>query len=152
MFVQLYDMKFIPFTGIDNHKKCVTFGAALLAKEDADSYKWLCEAFKKAFPEEPQIVLTDHDSSMIVAIEVVFKKARHRLCMWHVTEKITNKIGPAISNVSFKDSISQIVWTDKLDPDDFDKRWFSIVARYKLEDNEWLNEMFKQEKMDTSLF
>ncbi|XP_071726088.1 protein FAR1-RELATED SEQUENCE 5-like [Rutidosis leptorrhynchoides] len=138
-----YDMKFIPFTGIDNPKMCVTFGAALLAKEDADSYKWLCEAFKKAFPEEPQIVLTDQDPSMIVAIEAVFKKARHRLCMWHVTEKITNKIGPAISNVDFKDSISQIVWTDKLDPDDFDKRWFSIVARYKLEDNEWLNEMFK---------
>ncbi|XP_071739894.1 protein FAR1-RELATED SEQUENCE 5-like [Rutidosis leptorrhynchoides] len=161
-----YDMKFIPFTGIDNHKKCVTFGAALLAKEDADSYKWLCEAFKKAFLEEPQIVFTDQDPSMIVAIEAVFMKARHRLYMWHVTEKITNKvngqklgqihqkfgqrwsiiensIGPAISNVGFKDSISQIVWTDKLDPDDFDKRWFSIVARYKLEDNEWLNEMFK---------
>ncbi|XP_071727513.1 protein FAR1-RELATED SEQUENCE 5-like [Rutidosis leptorrhynchoides] len=137
-----YDMKFISFTGIDNHKKCVTFGAALLAKEDADSYKWLCEAFKKAFPEEPQIVLIDQDPSMIVAIEAVFKKARHRLCMWHVTEKITNKIGPAVSNVGFKDSISQIAWTDKLDPDEFDKRWFSIVARYKLEDNNWLNEMF----------
>ncbi|XP_071694827.1 protein FAR1-RELATED SEQUENCE 5-like [Rutidosis leptorrhynchoides] len=141
-----YDMKFIPFTGIDNHKKYVTFGAALLAKEDADSYKWLCGAFKKAFPEGPQIILTDQDPSMIVAIEAVFKKARHRLCIWHVTEKITNKvngqklgqihqkfgqrwsiiensIGAAVSNVSFKDSISQIVWTDKLDPDDFDKRW-----------------------------
>ncbi|XP_071708517.1 protein FAR1-RELATED SEQUENCE 5-like [Rutidosis leptorrhynchoides] len=118
-----YDMKFIPFTGIDNHKKCVTFGAALLAKEDADSYKWLCEAFKKAFPEEPQKVLTDQDPSMIVAIEAVFKKARHRLCMRHVTEKITNKTG-------------------KLDPDEFENRWFSFVARYKLEDNEWLNEMF----------
>ncbi|XP_071707901.1 protein FAR1-RELATED SEQUENCE 5-like [Rutidosis leptorrhynchoides] len=164
-----YDMKFIQFTGIDNHKKCVTFGAALLAKEDVDSYKWLCEAFKKAFPEEPQIVLTDQDLSMIVAIEAIFKKARHRLCMLHVTEKITNKvnaqklgqihqkfgqrwsiiensIGPAVSNVGFKDSISQIVWTDKLDPDDFDKRWFSIVARYKLEDNEWLNEMFKHRR------
>ncbi|XP_071688304.1 protein FAR1-RELATED SEQUENCE 5-like [Rutidosis leptorrhynchoides] len=129
-----YDMKFIPFTGIDNQKKCVTFGAALLAKEDADSYKWLCEAFKKAFPEEPQIVLTDQDPSMIVAIEAVFKKARHILCMWH--------IGPAVSNVGFKDSISQIVWIDKLDPDEFVNRWVSIVARYKLEDNEWLNEMF----------
>ncbi|XP_071697519.1 protein FAR1-RELATED SEQUENCE 5-like [Rutidosis leptorrhynchoides] len=117
--INKYDMKFIPFTGIDNHKECITFGAALLAKEDADSYTWLCEAFKKAFPEEPQIVLTDQDPSMIVAIEDVFKKARHRLY-----------------------SVSQIVWTNKLDPDEFDNRWFSIVARYKLEDNEWLNEMF----------
>ncbi|XP_071728889.1 protein FAR1-RELATED SEQUENCE 5-like [Rutidosis leptorrhynchoides] len=125
-----YDMKFIPFTGIDNHKKCVTFGAALLAKEDLDSYKWLCEAFKKAFPEEPQIVLTDQDPSMIVAIEAVSESKTQTLyvaCQWSIVRSNPSKvwstlIGPAISNVGFKDSISQIVWTDKLGPDDFDKR------------------------------
>ncbi|XP_074288539.1 protein FAR1-RELATED SEQUENCE 5-like [Silene latifolia] len=32
-----YNMKFTPFTGIDNHKKSITFGCALLDHEDDDS-------------------------------------------------------------------------------------------------------------------
>nr|KAJ0222251.1 hypothetical protein LSAT_V11C200059220 [Lactuca sativa] len=39
------DMVFVPFTGIDNHKKCVAFGAGLLSKEDGVSYEWLLRAF-----------------------------------------------------------------------------------------------------------
>nr|KAJ0187917.1 hypothetical protein LSAT_V11C900505550 [Lactuca sativa] len=42
-----YNMVFVPITGIDNHKKCVTFGAGLLTKEDYDSYSWLIKAFLK---------------------------------------------------------------------------------------------------------
>ncbi|XP_071719821.1 protein FAR1-RELATED SEQUENCE 5-like [Rutidosis leptorrhynchoides] len=87
-----YNMVFIPFTGIDNHKKCVTFGAGMLAKEDAYSYKWLLNCFKTAFPDEPMIVMTDQDPAMKIAVEDVFKMARHRLCMWHIMEKLTTKV------------------------------------------------------------
>ncbi|XP_071740064.1 protein FAR1-RELATED SEQUENCE 5-like [Rutidosis leptorrhynchoides] len=120
---KMYDMVFIPFTGIDNHFKCVTFGAALLAKEDVQHYDWLLKAFKKAFPVEPQIVMTDQDPSMLTAVQSVFLTARHRLCIWHITDKITSKVGHAISRAGFKSDISNIVWTDKLDPDEFDRRW-----------------------------
>lgn len=85
-------MVFIPFTGIDNHKKCVTFGAGMLSKEDLPSYRWLLKAFRKAFPVEPQIVLTDQDPSMKEAVFEVFKTARHRLCMWHIMEKLSVKV------------------------------------------------------------
>ncbi|KAK1360641.1 hypothetical protein POM88_045115 [Heracleum sosnowskyi] len=34
-----YGMVFIPFIGIDNHWKSVTFAAALLEKKDTDNYK-----------------------------------------------------------------------------------------------------------------
>ncbi|XP_019157552.1 PREDICTED: protein FAR1-RELATED SEQUENCE 5-like [Ipomoea nil] len=33
-----YDLIFTPFTGVDNHKKCITFGTGLLLKEDIESY------------------------------------------------------------------------------------------------------------------
>ena len=85
-------MVFIPFTGIDNHKKCVTFGAGMLAKEDISSYKWLLNEFKNAFLREPKVVLTDQDPSMKVAVSDVFKTARHRLCMWHIMEKVPVKV------------------------------------------------------------
>ncbi|KAK9672850.1 hypothetical protein RND81_12G129200 [Saponaria officinalis] len=35
-----YCMVFTPFTGVDNHKKSITFGCALLSNEDEESFKW----------------------------------------------------------------------------------------------------------------
>ncbi|GKA26307.1 regulation of nuclear pre-mRNA domain-containing protein 1B [Tanacetum coccineum] len=48
-----YNMKFVPFIGVDNHGKCVTL--------------------------EPTMIVTDEDGAMKRAIEDVFKKAKHRL-------------------------------------------------------------------------
>ncbi|XP_019162230.1 PREDICTED: protein FAR1-RELATED SEQUENCE 5-like [Ipomoea nil] len=38
-----YKLVFVPFTGVDNHKRCVTFGAGLIDREDVESYRW-CNA------------------------------------------------------------------------------------------------------------
>ncbi|XP_052621944.1 protein FAR1-RELATED SEQUENCE 5-like [Lactuca sativa] len=92
-----YDMVFVPFTGIDNHKKCVTFGAGLLSKEDGVSYEWLLRDFLKAFRKQPQLVLSDQDPALKKAIDKVFPLTHHRLCMWHITKKLPNKVQKEIS-------------------------------------------------------
>ncbi|KAL2894045.1 Protein FAR1-RELATED SEQUENCE 5, partial [Bienertia sinuspersici] len=43
-----YCMVFAPFTGVDNSKSYVTFAAALLYREDTESFVWLFEAFRDA--------------------------------------------------------------------------------------------------------
>ncbi|XP_071726848.1 protein FAR1-RELATED SEQUENCE 5-like [Rutidosis leptorrhynchoides] len=53
-----YCMIFVPFTGIDHHNKCVTFGAGLIKHEDIESYSWLLKAFLKAHIKQPTLVLT----------------------------------------------------------------------------------------------
>ncbi|XP_074299703.1 protein FAR1-RELATED SEQUENCE 5-like [Silene latifolia] len=40
-----YCMVFTPFTGLDHHKRSVTFAAALLFHEDKDSFKWVFDKF-----------------------------------------------------------------------------------------------------------
>ncbi|GKA21454.1 FAR1-related sequence 5-like protein [Tanacetum coccineum] len=87
-----YNMKFVPFIGIDNHGKCVTLGSGMLLHEDTQSYTWLLTAFMTAFLKEPTMIVTDQDGAMKRAIEAVFKKAKHRLCMWHIMQKIPSKI------------------------------------------------------------
>ncbi|GJW94046.1 zinc finger, CCHC-type containing protein, partial [Tanacetum coccineum] len=86
-----YRMVFVPFTGIDNHNRSVTFGAGLLSDETVKSYKWLLQSFKKAFVADPQVVVTDQDASMKQAVEAEFPNARHRLCMWHIMQKLVTK-------------------------------------------------------------
>ena len=85
-------MVFVPFTVLDNHKRCVFLGAALLGNETAESYIWLLEHFLLAFGKEPQIVVTDQCLSICKVVTTVFKKSVHRLCMWHITKKINDKV------------------------------------------------------------
>lgn len=85
-------MVFVPFTGIDNHNRCVTFGCGLLAKENIESYKWLLIRFKRAFGRDPKVFVTDQDPAMKQAVEFVYPGSRHRLCMWHIMQKFTAKV------------------------------------------------------------
>lgn len=91
-FIIRYKMVFIPFTGIDNHNRCVTFGGGLLSKETIKSYEWLLERFKIAFVDHPKILVTDQDPAIKQAIPAVFPNTRHRLCMWHIMQKFTKKV------------------------------------------------------------
>ncbi|XP_031092691.1 protein FAR1-RELATED SEQUENCE 5-like [Ipomoea triloba] len=62
-----YKLVFVPFTGIENHKRCVVFGVGLLANEDVASYVWLLENFKRALGSEPICTVTDQNLAMRVA-------------------------------------------------------------------------------------
>ncbi|XP_074288815.1 protein FAR1-RELATED SEQUENCE 5-like [Silene latifolia] len=44
-----YDMIFAPFTGVDHHKKSVTFGASLISRENDQNFKWIFTKFLDFF-------------------------------------------------------------------------------------------------------
>ncbi|XP_076954685.1 protein FAR1-RELATED SEQUENCE 5-like [Bidens hawaiensis] len=131
-----YKMVFVPFTGIDNHFRNVNLGAGLIAKETIESYMWLLTCFLKAFGRQPKVVVTDQDPAMKQAIESVFTESRHILCMWHIMKKVADKVGPTLcNNEDFKHRICNIVWTDSIEPDEFEMTWHEIVNEFGLIDN-----------------
>nr|GFB37553.1 hypothetical protein [Tanacetum cinerariifolium] len=76
-----YNMVFVPFTVIDNHKKCVTVAA-----------------------------VTNQDGAMKNAIEAEFAGSKHRLCMWHITQKLPAKICAKIYDETvFKEKLNKII-------------------------------------------
>ncbi|XP_035841258.1 protein FAR1-RELATED SEQUENCE 6-like [Helianthus annuus] len=138
-----YDLVFVPFTGIDNHFRNVTFGGALLGSETADSYRWLLRCFVNAFGSEPKVVVTDQDAAMKRAIKDVLPRSRHRLCMWHIWEKLKTKVGPVLSaNTDFNTRMTRVVWNDTIIPEDFETEWHSIMFTFGLENHEWLKDMY----------
>ncbi|XP_074297734.1 protein FAR1-RELATED SEQUENCE 5-like [Silene latifolia] len=96
-----YDMVFTPFTGVNHHRKSVFFAACLLLHEDDESFKWTFQHFLNAMGQkETQFLITDQCPSIKKASPSVFKQARHHYCMWHITQKITYKVGSALSKDS----------------------------------------------------
>lgn len=85
-------MVFVPFTAIDNHRRCVTVAAGLLKNETTASYIWLLKAFIKVFGRAPNIVVTNQDGAMRNAIEAELAGSKHRLFMWHITQKLPGKV------------------------------------------------------------
>ncbi|GJV20197.1 FAR1-related sequence 5-like protein [Tanacetum coccineum] len=138
-----YKMVFVPFTAIDNHRKCVTVAAGLLKNETTKSYIWLLKAFIKAFGKAPSIVVTDQDGAMRNAIEAEFAGSKHRLCMWHITQKLPAKICAKIyDETDFKEKLNKIVWNMYIGPEEFEYRWGKLMEEFKLENHKWLTKMF----------
>lgn len=89
-------MVFVPFTGVDNHWKNVTFAAGLLATENYKNFKWLLLAFKKAMGCVPPCVITDQCPVIKKALKRCWNKSKHRLCMWHIMNKLPSKVNTMI--------------------------------------------------------
>ncbi|CAH9138353.1 unnamed protein product [Cuscuta epithymum] len=139
-----YNMVFGPFTGVDNHRKCITFGAGLLLKEDVESYVWLFTRFINAMARQPTCIITDQDPAMRIAIEKVFTSSKHRYCMWHIMNKVTQKVGPVLSkNETFMSSLNSIVWSHYLEPSQFEEKWISLMHEYELTTHDWFCHMFE---------
>ncbi|XP_019179603.1 PREDICTED: protein FAR1-RELATED SEQUENCE 5-like [Ipomoea nil] len=132
-----YKLVFVPFTGIDNHKRSITFGAGLLTREDVDSYVWLLEKFKKTMCHDPICVVTDQDPALKVAVALVFGTSKHRFCMWHIMCKVGEKVGLILSKDEvFRRKLNGIVWNKSLDSKSFEEAWSCIMEEYGLGDND----------------
>ncbi|XP_021979744.1 protein FAR-RED IMPAIRED RESPONSE 1-like [Helianthus annuus] len=148
-----YKMVFVSFTGIDNHCRNVTLGAGLLASESIESYKWLLNSFVNSFGRQPKVVVTDQDPAMKQAIEEVFSTSRHRLCMWHITKKVADKVGHELcNNDEFKMRMCDIVWTDSIEPEEFERQWKLVMIEFGLTENKWTDDMFSMRYMWISVF
>ncbi|KAK9062942.1 hypothetical protein SSX86_020132 [Deinandra increscens subsp. villosa] len=138
-----YRMIFVPFTGVDHHKKCVTFGAGMISDETIESYTWLLESFLKAHVHQPRLVLTDQDDAMRDAISKVLYNSSHRLCMWHIMKKLPSKIeGDILNNTKLRQKLHSLVWNLIIDKDTFESRWLSLMEEHGLSNHGWLNQMY----------
>ncbi|XP_074339719.1 protein FAR1-RELATED SEQUENCE 5-like [Apium graveolens] len=140
-----YNMVFVPFTGVNNHWKNVTFAAGLLAKENYKNFKWLINTFKKVMGRAPRCVITDQCAAIKKALNKWWRQTKHRLCMWHIMNKLPTKVGPALaSDKKFIQKLKSAVYSDHLTQTEFVERWNDVIVEYKLESNPWLTEMFNK--------
>ncbi|KAJ9542672.1 hypothetical protein OSB04_029178 [Centaurea solstitialis] len=96
---------------ISNHKKTVVIGAALMNTENEINYTWVLRAFMKAHGRQMVFVMTDQCPAMKQAIPIVFPESKHRLCLWHITDKLDSKITSYMrQSTTFVSDIKKLVW------------------------------------------
>nr|GEY59618.1 hypothetical protein [Tanacetum cinerariifolium] len=115
-----YNFVFVPFTGIDHNQKCVTF----------DSYCWMLKAFLKVHQKQPTLALTDQDAALRNVVVIMFPDSKHRLCMWHITQKLPGKVlGDLDTDSEFRKEFHKLIWNVCIGPEVFEKHWNSLITR-----------------------
>ncbi|XP_042012212.1 protein FAR1-RELATED SEQUENCE 5-like [Salvia splendens] len=139
-----YCMIFFPFTGKDNHGSPVTFPAGLVCNEKTWAFGWLFRHFVECMGIAPKMILTDQDNGMRSAIEEVLVGTQHRWCMWHIMHKLSTKVSNRLlRDEAFKKEFSACVWSDLLEPDEFEEEWKRVMESHGLEDFDWFNSLYE---------
>ena len=90
---------------------------------------------------------TDQCAAMEAAISNVLNNTRHRWCRWHVLRTAKEKIGPVHSKYSgFRKEFHTLI-NDVLCPNDFERGWRKLVAKYNLGNNTYLHRIYTKRVM-----
>ncbi|XP_073367556.1 protein FAR1-RELATED SEQUENCE 5-like [Aegilops tauschii subsp. strangulata] len=136
-----YGMPFIPFVGLNNHRKTTVFGCAIVSDETEETYVWLLQTFLRSMCQKmPKSVITDADAAMIKAIREVLPDVWHRICTWHIEKNM--KIH--LSHKSLKEFRTLLYYSTSTAT--FEERWHAFSKRWQ-SDVTWLRRMYKKRRL-----
>ncbi|XP_057767244.1 protein FAR1-RELATED SEQUENCE 5-like [Salvia miltiorrhiza] len=137
-----YNLICAPFVGINNHWKNIMFGCAFITNENAESYEWLFEVFKKSMENQSPVTLfTYPDQAIENAIEKNFPTVRHRLCIRHLYQNGVNDFEKLKSDKCFNDAFQKCL-IGCIDGGEFEDCWSSMISIYGLQDNSWFKRLY----------
>ncbi|XP_074312353.1 protein FAR-RED IMPAIRED RESPONSE 1-like [Silene latifolia] len=130
---------------IDHFKEMAVNKEGFFFDYDVDS-TWVLKRFLVAMGgKEPNYIITDQDPCILKAVPLVFKKARHRFCMWHIMNKVPTKYGVTREDyIVFIRKINTIIWDEDIEAAEFDARWEEIGEEHGLNNIDWFKEMFSK--------
>ncbi|CAJ2660958.1 unnamed protein product [Trifolium pratense] len=142
-FTSKYKIPLVLFIGVNHHMQPTLLGCALIADESVFTFAWLLQTWFIAMGERaPQVILTDQNDALKAAVAAVFPGTRHCFCLWHVLEKIPKQLEFLSTwHDSFMEKFNKCIyqsWTE----DQFEKRWWKLVDRFKLRDIKWVQSLY----------
>ena len=142
-----YQVPFAPFTGINHHGQMVLFGCALLLDESESSFTWLFRTWLSAMNDRPPVsITTDQDRAIQAAVALVFPETRHCICKWHILREGQERLAHIyLAHPSFYGELySCINFSETID--DFESTWKSLLDKYDLQKNDWLQAVYNARK------
>ncbi|KAJ3702591.1 hypothetical protein LUZ61_006296 [Rhynchospora tenuis] len=139
-----YDLPVAPIVGVNHHGQTIIFGCAMMTHEDADTYEWIITNWLECMGgKAPLTIITDQSYAMKKAIAATLPETRHRHCIWHILDKLDNRIG---NDKDAGKDLRKVIYESKTESE-FESKWEFTVSHYSLQDNVWLTDMFHMRHM-----
>lgn len=142
------------FLGVNHHRQTIIFAAAFLYDESVDSFKWLFESFKSAMSgKQPNTVFIDRCSAISDAVTTAWPGTVQRLCTWQIYQNASKQLANVYEGAdTFAHDLSQCIYYDFEDEDEFHMAWKLMLAKYNLDDNEWLMKLYEEKENWSSAY
>lgn len=140
-------MPFAPLVGVNHHFQSMLLGCALVADESIATFVWLMKTWLRAMGgQAPKCIITDQDKALKVAIEEVFPNTCHCFSLWHILERIPEILAHVIKeHENFMGKFNKCIFKSLTD-EQFDMRWWKMVSRFELQENEWVHSLYDDRK------
>ncbi|KAG5033596.1 hypothetical protein JHK87_008506 [Glycine soja] len=94
----------------------------------------------------PKVIITDQEQFLKEAVMGMFPDKRHCFCLSHILCKITKSLDYIIDqNNNFMENFDKCIHHSCSD-EQFDKRWWKLINRFELKDDEWVQSLFEDRK------
>jgi hypothetical protein len=87
------------FILIDNYNKSRLAAQAFMQDERQESYEWVLRCCLEACEIPPLTFVTDVDPAMIAAISIVFPKAHHMQCLYHLYQNLPKNLRSCLGSL-----------------------------------------------------
>jgi zinc finger SWIM domain-containing protein 3 len=131
--------------GVNNHKRTIVFGAALLYDETTESFIWPFRIFLKVMSgKKSQTILRDEDEAMAKAIKQVLPDTHHWLCVWHINQNACKHLARVVKDYKkFNIEFQKCIY-DQEGEEDFINAWNELRETFKVKGNKWLDQLFEK--------
>ncbi|KAK6918045.1 MULE transposase domain [Dillenia turbinata] len=141
-------MPFAPFIGVNHHYQSMLLGCALIADETRSAFVWLMKTWLRAMGgRAPKAIITDQNRALKAAVEEVLPNVHHYYSLWSILERIPETLAHILKqHEKFMDKFNKCIfksWTEE----QFEMRWWKIVSRFELQDDEWVRSLYDDRKM-----
>ncbi|XP_075478992.1 protein FAR1-RELATED SEQUENCE 5-like [Primulina tabacum] len=131
------------FSGFNQHRGAVIFGAALLYDETASSFKWLFETFLEAHKQKkPLTIFIDQDQAIAKALLEVMPEVFHGFCTWHLMQNGIKHLGNLMKDGSHFLTDFKICMYGIDDETRFEEAWSILLEQYNIQENTWLQSTY----------
>ncbi|KNA03829.1 hypothetical protein SOVF_205420 [Spinacia oleracea] len=128
-----YKMPLLDIIGVSSFNKSFYSCFAFLEKEREQDYIWALQMFSnmKGHSSDDLVIVTDRELALMNAIRVVFPRAKHILCVWHIQKNVLSKCKGYFNKENWDDFVSAwntIVYAKTEEA--YDKAWDSFRVLY----------------------
>ncbi|XP_021728776.1 protein FAR1-RELATED SEQUENCE 5-like [Chenopodium quinoa] len=142
LITHLYQMPFAPFVGCNHHGSSIILGAALVSNENSETFEWVFNQWLQCMGKPPKGIITDQCKAIGKAVKKVFRDVPHRLCIWHILQNAHRNLGKLEKFTEIQADLKVVVH-DSLCIEEFEDSWKHMVTKYRLQNNDWINDTFE---------
>ncbi|KAK3009374.1 hypothetical protein RJ639_013791 [Escallonia herrerae] len=142
-----YKLPIVLLVGVNQHTQPTLFGCAMIADETVYSFVWLMQTWCLSMGgRAPRVMLTDQNVAIKAAIAAVFPDTQQSYSLWHVLEKIPRQLDYlSMWYDTFMAKLNKCICRS-LTEEQFEKRWWKLIGRFNLREDEWFQSLYEDRK------